>query len=241
MTSVPLRLPRLTAVDDRLPSTSVAENPPSVISLKSHTKIEVSPGQETAGGVLRVTVTVASQVSAAPQASVAINCRTLAPATGVKVTFDPLKEPPLTTVEVRLPSGSAAEKPPIVMSLKSQAKIVVSFAHSATGGLLSVTVTVVWHESTLPQPSIAINLRTLAPTTGVKHIWLPLRVPPTAYTVSMSLSISVAEKPSRQIWLRSQTCRAVSATQVTTGGLPPQTAMVIGLYCGLLAGSETVC
>ena len=79
-------------------------------------------GDVATGALLTLTVTVVIDVSAAPQASVTIKVRTLAPAIGVKQTVSPERVPPETVTDVKFPSASLVVNPGKQIWLKSHTK-----------------------------------------------------------------------------------------------------------------------
>src|SRR5262245_43925326 len=75
-------VPPVTTVELRLPFGSLLPNPLMQMGARLQTEVSRLPGHVATGGSFRSTFTVVVQVSAAPQASVAIKVMMLTPSTG---------------------------------------------------------------------------------------------------------------------------------------------------------------
>jgi phage terminase large subunit-like protein len=100
-----------------------------------------------------------------------------------------------------------------------------------------ITVTLV---SALPQASVTMKVRVLGPTTGLKQTISPLSVPPNATLEDILLSTSVAVKPGRQIWLKSQTNMVWFDGLTATGVLFKVTVITVTLVSALPQASVTI-
>ncbi len=223
----PESVPPETVTVERLLLLSEALNPGKHICDRSQTNSAESAGLVATGALLSIMVMVVTLVSARPPESVAIKVMILSPVTGAKQTVSPDKTPPLTTCDIRLPSGSKALKPGRQMSLKSHTNIVSFAGDVVCGGLLSVIVTVVTAVSVRPQESTPTIVRIFAPTTGVKHTVSPESIPPVTVVERRLVSGSVTENPDRQISDKSYTNNDISAGLVATGALLSVTVTVV--------------
>jgi hypothetical protein len=121
-------------------------------------KYTVAGLQSTTGAMLSTTVTVVLQVAVLPEASVTVNTTVLAPLfVQSKLDLDALNE------KVQLSDEPLLISAVVIDAVPEAFKYTVAGLQSATGAMLSTTVTVVLQVAVLPEASVTVNITVLAP------------------------------------------------------------------------------
>src|SRR5687768_3680307 len=127
-------------------------------SVEAEQSIVVSAGQLITGGVVSVTLMVCTQLEELPQASVAVQVRVMVWLPG---------QLPGTVLSVKVTTGAGSQLsvavalPVLLGSVEAEQSIVVSAGQLITGAVVSTTLMVCTQLESLPQLSVAVQVRVM--------------------------------------------------------------------------------